>query len=256
MSPVQNRPYAARPRPEVPAVLIAQELSTAPLASTACRSMCGRFTYKLTWPEIVKLYRLSLDTPARNPQARHNICPTTTVDTVIGRKGLRALVPMRWGLIPSWWSKPLKEMNLATFNARVETITDNPMFHKAFKHTRRLIPASGYYAWHDTPRGKQPYYFTRRDGAAITIAGLWDEWRDRQAGETIRSRAMIITDTNEFVGELNDRMPVILEPEQFEAWLTGAAGLELLKPAANDVLQCWPVSRRVNSSRAPDVTRA
>jgi hypothetical protein len=102
--------------------------------------MCGRFTYKLTWPEIVKLYRLSPDTPAHNPQARHNICPTTTVDTVIGRKGLRALVPMRWGLIPSWWSKPLKEMNLATFNARVETITDNPMFHKAFKHTRRLIP--------------------------------------------------------------------------------------------------------------------
>ena len=188
MSPVQNRPYAARPRPEVPAVLIAQELSTAPLASTACRSMCGRFTYKLTWPEIVKLYRLSPDTPAHNPQARHNICPTTTVDTVIGRKGLRALVPMRWGLIPSWWSKPLKERSLATFNARVETITDNPMFHKAFKHTRRLIPASGYYAWHDTPRGKQPYYFTRRDGAAITIAGLWDEWRDRQAGETIRSR--------------------------------------------------------------------
>src|ERR1700736_2810531 len=76
--------------------------------------MCGRFTYKLTWPEIVKLYRLSLDTPARNPQARYNICPTTTIDTVIGRKGLRALVPMRWGVIPSWWSKPLKEMNLAT----------------------------------------------------------------------------------------------------------------------------------------------
>ena len=127
--------------------------------------MCGRFTYKLTWPEIVKLYRLSLDTPARNPQARHNICPTTTVDTVIGRKGLRALVPMRWGLIPSWWSKPLKEMKLATFNARVETITDNPMFRKAFKHTRRLIPASGYYAWHDTPRGKQPLlYATRRRG--------------------------------------------------------------------------------------------
>ena len=59
--------------------------------------MCGRFTYKLTWPEIVKLYRLSLDTPARNPQARYNICPTTTVDTVIGRKGLRALVPNAMG---------------------------------------------------------------------------------------------------------------------------------------------------------------
>jgi putative SOS response-associated peptidase YedK len=200
----------------------------------------------------VKLYRLSLDTPARNPQARYNICPTTTIDTVIGRKGLRALVPMRWGVIPSWWSKPLKEMNLATFNARVETITDKAMFRRAFKRTRCLIPASGYYEWHDAPDGKQPYYFTRRDGASITIAGLWDEWRDRQAGETIRSCAMIITDANDFVGELHDRMPVILEPEQFEAWLTGSAGLELLKPAANDVLQCWPVSRRVNSSRAPD----
>jgi hypothetical protein len=95
--------------------------------------MCGRFTYKLTWPEIVKLYRLSLDAPARNTQPRYNICPTTTIDTVIGRKGARALVPMRWGLIPSWWSKPLKEMKLATFNARVETVTDKLMFRKAFK---------------------------------------------------------------------------------------------------------------------------
>jgi putative SOS response-associated peptidase YedK len=63
---------------------------------------------------------------------------------------------------------------------------------------------------------------------------------------------MLITDANEFVGELHGRMPVILEPEQFETWLTGAASLELLKPAGNDVLQCWAVSRRVSSSRVPD----
>jgi putative SOS response-associated peptidase YedK len=74
--------------------------------------MCGRFTYKLTWPEIVKLYRLSLDTPARNTQPRYNICPTTTIDTVVGREGARASVPMRWCLIPCWWSKSLKEMKL------------------------------------------------------------------------------------------------------------------------------------------------
>jgi putative SOS response-associated peptidase YedK len=170
--------------------------------------MCGRFTYKLTWPEIVKLYRLSLDTPARNTQVRYNICPTTTIDVVIGR-GPRALVPMRWGIIPSWWSKPAKEMKLATFNARVETITEKPMFRRAFRCTRCLIPASGYYEWHDAPDRKQPYYFTRRDGAPLTIAGLWDEWRDRQAGETIRSCAVIITEANEFVSELHDRMPVI-----------------------------------------------
>jgi putative SOS response-associated peptidase YedK len=64
--------------------------------------MCGRFTYKLTWPEIVKLYRLSLDAPARNTQPRYNICPTAPIDAVIEREGARALVPMRWGFIPSW----------------------------------------------------------------------------------------------------------------------------------------------------------
>jgi putative SOS response-associated peptidase YedK len=69
------------------------------------------------------------------------------------------------------------------------------------------------------------------DGAPITIEGLWDEWRDRQAGETIRSCSMIITDANEFVGELHDRMPVMLEPEQLEAWLTGRSRPRNLKPA-------------------------
>jgi putative SOS response-associated peptidase YedK len=154
--------------------------------------------------------------------------------------------------IPSWWSKPLKEMKVATFNARAETVADKPVFRDAFKRTRCLIPASGYYEWQDTPDGKHPYYFTRRDGDPITVAGLWDRWHDRQAGETVKSCAMIITDANEFVAEVHDRMPVILEADQFEPWLTGRAGVELLKPAASDVLQRWHVSRRVNSSHASD----
>jgi putative SOS response-associated peptidase YedK len=70
-----------------------------------------RSTYKLTWEEIVRLYRLTLDQPARNTQARYNVCPTTTIDTVVENDGKRELVPMRWGLIPSWWSKPLKELH-------------------------------------------------------------------------------------------------------------------------------------------------
>jgi putative SOS response-associated peptidase YedK len=138
------------------------------------------------------------------------------------------------------------------FQRCVETVANKPEFRDAFKRTRCLIPASGYYEWQDTPDGKQPYYFTRRDGQPITIAGLWDAWRDKQAGETVKSCAMIITDANEFVGEVHDRMPVVLEPDQFEPWLSGSAGVELLRPAANDVLRRWPVSRRVNSSRASD----
>jgi len=198
--------------------------------------MCGRFTYRLTWPEIVKLYRLTLDAPARNTQPRYNVCPTTAIDTVVEREGKRELVPMRWGLVPSWWSKPLKELRLATFNARAETVAEKPFFREAFKRTRCLIPASGYYEWHDAPGGKQPYYFTRRDGEPITFAGLWDEWHDKAAGETIKSCTMIITEPNDFVREMHDRMPVILEPKDFEHWLAGDGG-QLMKPAANDVLQ-------------------
>ena len=88
--------------------------------------MCGRATYKLTWEEIVALYRLTLDQPPVNTRARYNVCPTTTIDTIVGPDGKRELVPMRWGLIPSWWSKPLKELKLATFNARAASLTNRP----------------------------------------------------------------------------------------------------------------------------------
>jgi len=85
---------------------------------------------------------------------------------------------MRWGLIPAWWSKPLKELRLATFNARAETVAEKPFFRSSFKRKRCLIPATGYYEWHTEGKEKQPFYFTRRDGQTITIAGLWDEWKN------------------------------------------------------------------------------
>jgi putative SOS response-associated peptidase YedK len=84
--------------------------------------MCGRFTYKPTWEELVRLYRLTLDQPARNTQARYNVCPTDPVDTIVERDGKRELVSMRWGLVPRWWSKSLKDVKMATFNARAETV--------------------------------------------------------------------------------------------------------------------------------------
>ena len=215
--------------------------------------MCGRFTNRLTWEELVRLYRLTLDQQAQNTRARYNVCPTDPIPTIVQRNGKRECVSMRWGLVPYWWTKPLKELRLATFNARVETVTEKPFFREPFKHRRCLIPATGYYEWQDTPSGKQPWYFTARDGSpALTIAGLWDRWRDKSSGETITSCAMIICEPNNFVAEVHDRMPVLLAEKDFELWLGGAAGLELLKPAPEDMLQRWPVSRRVNSSKAPD----
>ena len=213
--------------------------------------MCGRFTNRLTWREIVALYRLAVPvTPERNLPARYNICPTDAVDAVIEHGGKRDLVPMRWGLIPSWWKKSAKEIP-ATFNARAETLADKPMFRDAFKRNRCLIPASGYYEWLATPTGKQPYYYTARDGLALTFAGLWDEWKDRETGTALQSCTMVVTNANALAAKVHDRMPVLLQPQGFDGWLAGTTGTELLKPAPDDYLQVWPVSRRVNSSRAP-----
>jgi len=130
-------------------------------------------------------------------------------------------------------------------------VTTKPFFREPFKHKRCLMPVSGYYEWEDTPGGKQPHSFTARDGSPVlTIAGLWDEWKNRETGELLKSCAMIITGPNEFVAEVHDRMPVLLQPDQFDHWLSRNMTVEKLKPAPNDYLQRWAVSKRVNSSKA------
>jgi putative SOS response-associated peptidase YedK len=178
--------------------------------------MCGRFTNRLTWREIVALYRLTVPAnPERNLPARYNICPTTTIDAVVEREGKRELVSMRWGLVPSWWKKTAKETP-STFNARAETVAEKPMFRSAFKRNRCLIPASGYYEWQNTPTGKQPYYYKARDGSPLTIAGLWDEWKDIETHEPLKSCTMIITNAKNLASKIHDRMPVLLQPKDFD----------------------------------------
>ena len=204
-----------------------------------------------TWQELVALYRLTPGTS--NLQPRYNICPTTQIDAVVETDGgKRELVSMRWGLIPSRWSKPLKEMRLATFNARAETVAAKPMFRSAFKRNRCIIPASGYYEWQTAPSGKQPYYFTPKDGPILSIAGLWDEWKNPATGKPHKSRTKIITEPNKFAAKIHDRMPVLLAPNQFEPWLSGKAGTEIVRPAPDKSIVMQPVSPRVNSSRADD----
>jgi len=153
---------------------------------------------------------------------------------------------MGWGLIPSWWTKTRKELP-STFNARAETVTARPMFRDAFRERRCIIPASGYYEWKPTPTGKQPYYISARDGSILSFAGLWDEWHDLESGQQVRSSTIIVTDANALTRPIHGRMPVILVGAQPTAWLaSAAAATELLRPAPDEMLQLWPVSRRVN----------
>ena len=88
--------------------------------------MCGRFTVKATWAELVALYRLTMDAAPHNLRPRYNVCPTDPVDVVTAEEGKRELITMRWGLIPRWWSKTIKDAKMATFNARAETVDATP----------------------------------------------------------------------------------------------------------------------------------
>ena len=167
------------------------------------------------------------------------------INVVVPRGSGRDLPTMRGGLIPSWWKKMAKEAP-STFNAPAETVAAKPAFRSAFGRSRCLIPTSGNYEWKATPTGKQPYYISARDASVLSFAGLRDEWRDIETGEAVKSCTIIVTDANAFTRQIHDRMPLVVAPEQFKPWLTGVAGTELLKPAPEDMLQMWPISRKVN----------
>src|SRR5262249_41290780 len=109
--------------------------------------MCGRFTIKMTWTELIAIYRLTMTAPPHNLPPRYNICPTDPIDVVRNTDRGRELASMRWGLVPQWWSKPLNELRAATFNARAETVETKPFFRGAFSRNRCLIPMSGYFEW-------------------------------------------------------------------------------------------------------------
>ena len=121
-----------------------------------------------------------------------------------------------------------------------------PMFRSAFKRNRCIIPASGYYEWKTTPAGKQPYFISAADGGLLSIAGLWEEWKDPQTSEPLKSCTMIVCAANDFARQVHDRMPVLLDEKDFEPWLSGSAGVEVCCPAPAGALRMWPVSKRVS----------
>ncbi len=214
--------------------------------------MCGRFTQAFSYADL-HAYFSFFGQPLGNLEPRYSICPTQDIVVALA-DGPRThrLERMRWGLVPTWWKKPLKELP-STFNARAETVAEKPTFRAAFRTRRCIIPATGTYEWQDRPDGKQPWYFTPAQGPVFLIAALWEEAaHPEHQGHVIRSATMVITDANTFVGQYHDRMPVLLTRETMQDWLSGAAGHELMKPAAGDLIKAHPVSRRLNNARVRD----
>jgi putative SOS response-associated peptidase YedK len=126
------------------------------------------------------------------------------------------------------------------------------MFRDAFKRHRCIVPASGYYEWLKRPDGKQPYFISAADRGVLSLAGLWDQWRNPETGELMTSCTIIVTDANELTGTIHNRMPAVLDNADVRPWLSGTGGAELLRPAGEDRLRMWPVSRRVNKTGTYD----
>lgn len=212
--------------------------------------MCGRFTQAYSWSEVVEFLRV-IAPAARNLRPRYNVSPTTTVEVVRVVDGVRELVPMRWGLVPSWWKKPLKDLP-STINARVETVAEKPMFRGAYKARRCIIPASGFFEWTGPKEDRQPHYFSAADGSPIlAFAGLWEWWKSPE-GEEILSCTILVTEATDFMGIYHDRMPIILQEPDISLWLDGSLGAGPATVAAGVALQEWTVSKLVNKAGAGD----
>ena len=215
--------------------------------------MCGR--YSLTAPaEAVRDLFSYLERPNLMPRA--NIAPTQDVAAVrLGAEGARRFVRLRWGLIPSW----AKDATVGSrmINARAETLAEKPSFRQAFRARRCLIAADGFYEWKSEGGVKQPYRVARADAAPFAFAGLWERWDGNPEGPALETCSIVTTEANARLREIHARMPVMLDPARFAAWLDPRTPLAeaqaLLAPYPPDGLTVYRVSRRVNAVANDDL---
>jgi len=220
--------------------------------------MCGRVKLEGDFSELKIAFRIPPDYPTPNYAPSWNVAPTDKLPIVRYNPKTegRALDLMRWGLVP-YWAKDIK-IGVSTINAMAETVDTKPMFREAFKRRRCLVPVEAYYEWKKLDaKTKQPYAFALKGGSVMALAGLWETWKS-PAQELVRSFTIVTTTRNELCAEIHNRMPVILPPSVWPAWL-GEESVDraetlkmLLAPYPADDMVMWPVDRRVGNVRNND----
>src|ERR1700688_3629053 len=219
--------------------------------------MCGRVRLSSDYSEIKIRLKFDLAAPAPNFEADWNKPPTAPMLVAIrSEDGKRVPKMMRWGLLPHWAKD--EKIAYSTFNARAEEFTGKAAFRDAWKNGQRcLVVTDGFYEWKKLdPKGKekQPYAIAMADNGQMVMAGLWATWKDPRSGNEIQSCTILTTDSNGVMGELHNRMPVILAEEDWARWLgeepaTEEELLPLLKPCPDDTLKIWPVDKKVGNVR-------
>lgn len=218
--------------------------------------MCGRFTLATPAARLMDLFRLQ-SFPEIQP--RLNIAPTQRIVCVRQVDQLREAVELRWGLVPSW----AKDLTIGNrmINARSETAAEKPSFRKAWADRRCLIPADGFYEWQKVSGGKkQPWMIHLPDREPFAFAGLWESWKPKDAADgdsIIQTCTILTTAANNDLQHLHERMPVFVQPERFDLWLSPNASpgqlQQLMQPLPEGRLELTKASMEINKvSRSSD----
>ncbi|HYY62481.1 MAG TPA: SOS response-associated peptidase [Burkholderiales bacterium] len=209
--------------------------------------MCGRYAIHAN-PDVVAL-QFALDEVPEFERS-YNVCPGTDILVVrTDREGRRVARAHRWGLIPHWAKDPAIGNKLA--NARGESLAERPAFRDAFRQWRCLVPASGFYEWQTRGARKYPWYIRPLDAELFALAGITALWRG------VRSVSLITTEPNALMQPIHDRMPVIVAPEDYAAWLDPAQHdaadlMRFVRPYPAERMSAHRVSPRVSRPENDD----
>ncbi|MDH3500206.1 MAG: SOS response-associated peptidase [Acidimicrobiia bacterium] len=211
--------------------------------------MCGRYVIASDPTSYADYFGVeSVKTEAL--ETNYNVAPTDPVYAVAEHDGERLLGRFRWGLIPHW-AKDSKGIHI---NARAETVATKPLFRDSFRRKRCILPADGFYEWEPKDRGRLPHFVYLADKRPMGFAGIWSSWKNPDDGEWIRTCAIVTTTANAAISRIHSRMPVVLRPGHWDAWLDRSnldvSELEtfLLPLPAADTRE-HPVSTLVNNVR-------
>ncbi|MBM85741.1 MAG: DUF159 family protein [Rhodospirillaceae bacterium] len=212
--------------------------------------MCGRYSITTPPEALRRLFRFN-DLP--NLQPRYNMAPKQMAPVVRDRDGVRHLDLLRWGLLPSW----ARDVSIGAklINARLETIAEKPSFRDAFKKRRCLVPADGFYEWRKCGKLKKPHRVCIVNGGAFAFAGLWERWCDpANQHAVIETFTVATTVASSSIAHIHHRMPVILDPSDYNRWLAGDPEnlLQQIKPFPDERLYAYEVSPRVGNVRNDD----
>ena len=212
--------------------------------------MCGRYALYGPVSRLRECFDAEIEGFDFTP--RYNAAPMQWLPVVRQRPGgARILHLLRWGLVPSW----SKDESIATktINARGESVADKPSFRAAFRRRRCIVPINGFYEWQTVAGGKQPFYIHPVGEEFFGLAGLWERWMRPAEGEELDTFTLITTTANAAIRPLHDRMPVILAPADYAAWLSAGTALDqvqrLIQPCPEGLLAAHPVSTAVGNVR-------